>query len=748
MAFSGHDEYRAANAALMALNSQLQEALERQRTTAVDLQNVLYSTDIATLFLDAGLRIRFFTPATQAVFNLLASDIGRPLADLRCLAADPALAGEALRVLHGEAPMECEIERPDGSWFTRRIVPYRSDAGEIAGVVITYNDVTERRRVKEALGAARRKAELASLAKTRFLAAANHDLRQPLQTLTLLHGLLGKIEQPERTRMLLGRLSEALGSMTTMLDTLLGINQIEAGTVKAEVVAFPIGEVIEALCRNFAVQAEAQGLVLRSVACSLMVHSDPRLLEQMLRNLVANAVKYTRRGKILIGCRRYGGTLRIQVLDTGVGIPADELQSIFDEYHQVAGATQVRGAGLGLGLSIVQRLGDLLDHPVSVRSIPSRGSMFTIDVPRAAYFPVAVPVLEIGADAGEPAEDARRSGAILMIEDDADLSDLLAAFLEGEGHRVTAAPSGDASLALIAQGAIRPDLLLTDFNLPGQINGLEVALRLREMFGHALPTIVLTGDISTATLQSVAQAGCIQFSKPVRLPLLTAAIQHALPPSCVRRPHAVACDPHDGDAEVVFVVDDDAAVLDAMMALLQHDGRRARAYASCQAFLDDYRPAPGQCLLIDGYLPDIDGIALLRRLRAAGQSIPAVMMTGNSDVAMAVAAMQAGASDFIEKPIGGAELLASVQRALDEAADAGKPRKSQADASLRLDMLTSRQREIMVMVLDGHPSKNIAADLHISQRTVENHRSAIMHKTGCTSLPALARLAVAASGST
>jgi two-component system CheB/CheR fusion protein len=363
--------------------------------------------------------------------------------------------------------------------------------------------------------------------------------------------------------------------------------------------------------------------------------------------------------------------------------------------------------------------------------------MFAISVPLAP----AAPAAPAAAPAG-PAEAARRrTGAILVIEDDPELSALLETFLAGEGHRVTLALSGPAALDRLAQGALRPDLVVTDFNLPGGLNGLDLADRLRARLGAALPVIVLTGDIAAATLQTVAAQGCVHLSKPVALAQFTRTIQRLLPASC-------AAAPHDGaaDAAAIFVVDDDAAVREAVAALLAQDGRAARAYASSAEFLAAFRPAPGQCLLLDSTLPDLDGLELLRRLRADGHRIPTVMMTGHGDVRLAVAAMQAGAADFIEKPVSGAELLASLQRALDGGQTGDGLAAARRKAQATLATLTSRQREIMTRVLDGQPNKNIAADLGISRRTVENHRAAIMRKADAASLPALVRFALAASG--
>jgi two-component system CheB/CheR fusion protein len=197
---------------------------------------------------------------------------------------------------------------------------------------------------------------------------------------------------------------------------------------------------------------------------------------------------------------------------------------------------------------------------------------------------------------------------------------------------------------------------------------------------------------------------------------------------------------------VIFVVDDDAGIRQDIRTVLEGDGRAVEDYPDCEAFLEAYRPGRESCLLIDAYLPGMNGLELLQRLKDAGHRLPAIMITGSSDVPMVVHAMKAGASDFIEKPIGGSELLGSVERALEQARDSSKLSAWRDSAANQVANLTPRQRQIMDMVLAGHPSKNIAADLGISQRTVENHRASIMKKTGSKSLPELARLALAAAG--
>jgi two-component system CheB/CheR fusion protein len=200
------------------------------------------------------------------------------------------------------------------------------------------------------------------------------------------------------------------------------------------------------------------------------------------------------------------------------------------------------------------------------------------------------------------------------------------------------------------------------------------------------------------------------------------------------------------DRAKIFIVDDDDHIREAIRAVLEDDGRVVETYASCEAFLDAFRPGHSACLLIDAYLPGMSGLELLTKLHDDGHQLPSIMITGNSDVPMAVEAMKAGALDFIEKPIGRDELIASIERALELSQDSSKLQEWRESAAAHLAGLTARQREVMDRVLAGQPSNSIAADLGLSQRTVENHRASIMKRTGSKSLPALARLALVAAG--
>ena len=872
---TSREELQSLNEELTALNGQLHETLERQRSTSNDLQNILDSSGVATLFLDRELNIRFFTPAAKSLFRVIATDVGRPLADLARRINDTRLLADAGAVLAGHVPPNREVEADDGAWYTRRILPYRTQDARVAGVVITFadiserkkaeraieaarsysesiintirqplvvlddelyvisasrsfystfsvepeqtvgrqldavdegrldisalrgfldrlrngegviedreidvdlpargmrsllvsaleicdeplttrkillalEDITERKHTAEALEAAKRQAEHANLGKSRFLAAASHDLRQPLQTISLLHELLAKKVKDETTLALVGRLDETVSTMSSMLDTLLDINQLEAGTVRREMVDFPINAVLDHLRTQFSFHAAAHGLGWRVVPSSLSVRSDPRLLEQMIRNLLSNAVKYTSKGKILLGCRRRSDKLRIEVWDTGIGIPEDELTAIFGEFHQLENPARERSKGLGLGLAIVERLADLLGHAVDVRSRPGKGSVFAVEVPlltRDAPPWRPRPVSPVAK------ESALESGEILVVEDDPSVREMLALVLEGEGHRTTTAEDGREALESAAQRAIHPDLVIADYNLPKGLNGLQVVAGLREVLGQEIPAIILTGDISTDTLREIAQGGHLHLNKPVKAKELIGLIWRCLAPPLPAaqasiQPPAPAGGPR---LPTIFVVDDDSAVRAAMCDLLQEDGRTVELYPSSEAFLEAYRPGREGCLLVDARMPGMGGLALLQRLQSEGTRLPAIMITGQGDVPMAVAAMRAGAADFIEKPVSRDELFASIERALEHTRDSTKLAVQQEVAATRLAGLTARQRQIMELVLAGHPSKNIAADLGISQRTVENHRAAVMKKTGSHSLSALIRLALAAGPGT
>ncbi|MDQ8698143.1 chemotaxis protein CheB [Hyphomicrobium sp. LHD-15] len=863
------EELQSLNEELNALNSQLQETVERHRATSDDLNNILNSSDVATLFLDQTLRIRFFTPATKSLFNVIATDIGRPLGDLTHRFRDDNMLTDAQAVLETSTPVRREVEADDGAWYIRSILPSRNDAAHVDGVVITlagiseikaaqaesqaaraYSDsiiatigqplvvldadlrvmsastpfyrmfevepatmvghhlpdfgshldmpalhqflaalrtegkgeadaeitlelptrgvrsfavsarpigdepvtsrkillsiidVTEVKRESEALATAKALAERANIGKSRFLAAASHDLRQPLQTINLLQGILTKRTRDEGTLKLLERLDDTVGAMSNMLDKLLDINQLEAGVVRPELVNFPINSLLARLKTEFTYLAEEKGLQWHVVPCDLIARSDPKLLGQMLHNLISNAVKYTSKGKVLLGCRRRAGIIRIEVLDTGIGLPMDQARKIFEEFHQLANPARDSSLGLGLGLSIVKRMGDLLGHSIDVRSIPGYGSAFAVEVPIGGAGDIGEtrPVRAVQEKA------APATGAILVIDDDQNVRDMIKMLLDEEGHRTSAAGDIATALELAGKDPARLDLVIADYNLARGVSGLDAIASLRQQLRRNIPAIVLTGDIATTTLRAVADQGYIQLNKPVKSQQLIGMIQQLLIKSRAKGAAAAVDVPSPVDRSAmptVFVVDDDVVLLETMRDLLQEHGYAVEIFADGEDFLRATRSEG--CLLLDARLPGMTGLALIERLRAEGRALPTVMITGDGDIALAVEAMKAGAADFIQKPIGHVELLASIARALDLDSGRTEVTATREQAVSLVAGLTARQRQIMNLVMAGHPSKNIAADLGISQRTVDNHRAAIMRKTGSKSLPALIRTAIAAA---
>lgn len=724
---------------------QLAEGPALEDIGLADWFNVLGSMDAAVLLLDRQLRLRHLTPRAEALFDVHADQLGMPLSEIDALQPDDAFLSEARLTLLNADAIEREITRQNGTVFLRRISPYRRPNGSLAGMVVTFRDITQVKQDAAALDAAKRQAETAMATKSRLLAAASHDLRQPLQTLALLQGLLLKTINAPGAQELLALLDDTLTAMSGMLTTLLNINRIEAGAVQADVVTFPVNDLLIRLRNEFVYHARKPQHDLRVVFSSLHVSSDRQLLEQIIRNFLSNAVKYTPSGKILLGCRRHGEMLRIEVWDTGTGIPEDELDAIFEEYHQLNSKKNQADRGMGLGLAIVRRLSSLLRLRTGVRSRVGKGSVFFVEAPLAEpriLTPVASPMAPL-PQAVALQNAGLRPPTVLVISAEADMRELLRLTLQHEGLQVMAFADGSRIGDLAAEGA-QPDLVLADYRLPDGAHGLELAAEIRAWCGQGLPIAILAADEAGEVAAEIARHDCLLLEKPIRTAELKVMVRRLLPV-----PQAPSTDPSAREEEasirpVIHIVDDDSVLRAGLRMALEEEGRNVEDYGSAEAFLAAYHPEPGACLLVDAYLPGMSGLDLLKRLRESGHSLPAIMITGNSDVPMAVQAMKTGAFDFIEKPVSRAELLASVDRALEQSKDANRLHAWRAKAAKSIASLSPRQRQIMAMVLAGQPSKIIAANLGISQRTVEGHRATIMKKTGCKSLPELARLALAA----
>ncbi|MGE5475876.1 MAG: ATP-binding protein [Bacteroidales bacterium] len=410
------------------------------------------------------------------------------------------------------------LDRLPGQYVTKAgevrevLVSLRADRDEDGRIVRTIGaiqDVTELRRAEAGLARAVDEAERANDAKTRFLAAASHDLRQPLQALSLYLGVL-KARLQGREEQVMEAVGQCVESLTGLLNDMLDVARLDAGVITPKLADVPVNRLLERVVAAWRIQAEAKGLQLRVVASTAVVHTDPALMDRVLSNLVGNAVRYTEQGRILVGCRRVAGDqLRIEVLDSGIGIPADKLGEIFEEFRQLGNPERRRDKGTGLGLAIVRRIADLLGYRLTVRSQAGRGSVFAISLPAAQMCSI-----EHAASAAQ-AEHARR---ILVVDDEALVRNALELVLADMGHQVDSAETVEE--ALRQSRAHNPELVIADFRLAGGTTGIDVIRAVRQSCGRELPAVVLTGDTDPATIRRIVGEGLHLLHKPLRLEAL------------------------------------------------------------------------------------------------------------------------------------------------------------------------------------------------------------------------------------
>jgi signal transduction histidine kinase/CheY-like chemotaxis protein len=355
-----------------------------------------------------------------------------------------------------------------------------------------------------------RQLELANTYKSRFLAAASHDLRQPLHALNLFVGQLHADPDPAERSRLVARIDAAVSAMNELFSALLDMSKLDAGMLELNLTEFPVERLLRNIETTFAEAAREKGLRLSVVSSSAWVRSDFILLERILLNLVSNAVRYTTRGGIVIGCRRRGGRLRLDVWDSGMGIPEHHRENIFREFYQVASPEQDRRGGLGLGLAIVDRLGRLLDHPVELTSHPGNGSRFSVSVPMVAKRPPAkapVPPARV--------TDPVTGKLIVVIDDDALVLDGMRGLLRSWGCKVVTEESETAALARLEELGERPDMIISDHRLADGKTGIEAIDSLRGALGIAIPAFLISGDTGTERLRDARASGYHLLHKPV-----------------------------------------------------------------------------------------------------------------------------------------------------------------------------------------------------------------------------------------
>ncbi len=398
--------------------------------------------------------------------------------------------------------------------------PVETEAGRF--VSSTVRDVTERDRMEKQIIAARREAERANKANTAFLAAASHDLRQPVQALSLLNGALRRTVKDERALSMIDSQENSLTAMTNLLNSLLDISRLDAGAIEPEFEVFPMSRLIDRLAAEFGRQAHHKGLRFSAETCTTVVRSDVSLLGEVLQNLVSNAIRYTEEGEVTISCSHVGDRCRLEVRDTGVGIAEEELESIFQEFNQGSSKTATK-EGFGLGLAIVRRMADLLDVTVGVESTLGVGSCFSLEVP-AVESQVA------------PAEDERKSrsgegtstGLILLVEDNVNVADAWAMLLEAEGYTVVQTTSAQETVSALDSLDESPSLIISDFHLAEESTGVEAINAVRDRFDEGLPAFIVSGDTSKVVPDARPVENCKLFSKPINTDELLDAAKKAV----------------------------------------------------------------------------------------------------------------------------------------------------------------------------------------------------------------------------
>lgn len=523
-------------------DSLVQAALQASRGHPEALEHLPQGVSVV----DADLRLvawnRRYAETFRFPGHLLQT--GRPIEDLFRYNAQRGLLGPGdpedaikrrLEYLRVGGPHMYERERPDGS-----VLEIHGNPLPGGGFVTSYADITPYKKAARALRTltttlerrvekstrelriAKAEAERANRNKTRYVAAAVHDLLQPLNAARLYSGALHKVLRRSQDHLMLERVEQALQALDGQLGSMLDLSRLEAGAIQPQVTNVELAPLLDSLARQFGIIAQANGLTLKLVNSRAWVRSDPMLLRRILQNFLSNALHYTPQGKVLIGCRRDGASLRIEVWDTGVGIPADKRREIFREFARLDTGRDTDERSAGLGLSIVERIAGLLGHPLGLRSWPGSGSVFAVTLPRMAAQRRSTRDLETGVQDTSDSPLAGRQ--ILCIDDDRENADALATLLGSWSCTVHVAHDADAVRDLELPDI---DLILLDYQL-GTRCGIDMLPSLYARLGHSPPVIVLTARTDPDTRRRIREAGLHFLAKPASPPRLRALASQLL----------------------------------------------------------------------------------------------------------------------------------------------------------------------------------------------------------------------------
>lgn len=454
--------------------------------------------------------------------------------------------------------------RGEQRYMLRSYVPNTDDKGRVVGFFVMIRDITDRRRtalalqqaydnlerrVKERTSAltglnsqlrqeinersavearlrdAKLEAERANLSKTKFLAAVSHDLLQPLNAARLFTSALLEHSFGSRAEGLVRSVSTSLDDVESLLGTLVDISKLDAGVIKPDVTAFDLRDLLNNLAREFRQMALAEGLELDFVASSVVVQSDSQLLARILRNFLTNAIRYTGKGRIMLGCRRRRNSVLLQVWDTGPGIPADKLTEIFQEFKRIRPAGSPADKGLGLGLAIVDKIARMLNHRITVSSTEGKGSVFSVEVPLGQLQPKQMQedaALSIRQD--QDLNDAR----IWVIDNDRAICSGMATLLEGWGCEVVTAVSLEDLAGKVDLANEKVDVILADYHLDNDENGVDAVAEVNRRRAQPLPVLMITANYSNELKQHIRAQGYLLMNKPVKPLKLRSALTHLL----------------------------------------------------------------------------------------------------------------------------------------------------------------------------------------------------------------------------
>jgi signal transduction histidine kinase len=372
----------------------------------------------------------------------------------------------------------------------------------------------------EKLSQQRDEAERANISKSKFLAAASHDLRQPLHALTLFTAALDeRIKYPE-TRKIVDNINNSVQALENLFNTLLDVSRLDAGVLQPTRRHFPLQDLCQRLINDYTPETEANGLTLEYSPCDIVVNSDLALLERILRNFISNAIRYTEKGRVKIICVPCGENIRIDVLDTGIGIPPEQQRDIFKEFHQLDNPERDRKKGLGLGLAIVDRLSQLLAHPIELQSTPGKGSRFSVSVPRGDPRLVFTDTIPSVGETSHNLAGLR----VMVVDDEISVREGMFTLLDGWGCEVILAGSEDEAVADASSEP--PDAIIMDYRLRDGRNGPQAIARLINEFGHTIPALIVTGDTATERLREAKASGYQLIHKPIQPAMLRAFLHN------------------------------------------------------------------------------------------------------------------------------------------------------------------------------------------------------------------------------